>query len=135
MIACQIMGNNVALTIGGSNGHFQLNVFRPMIAYNVINSINLLSDGINSFINKCLIGIKPDKDRIKQLVNQSLMLVTALNPYVGYDNATKIAKNAHKKGLTLKQSAQELGFISDKVIEGKITISDWDKIIDPAKMI
>ena len=106
-----------------------------MIAYNVINSINLLSDGINSFINKCLIGIKPDKDRIKQLVNQSLMLVTALNPYVGYDNATKIAKNAHKKGLTLKQSAQELGFISDKVIEGKITISDWDKIIDPAKMI
>jgi fumarate hydratase class II len=135
MISCQVMGNNVATTIGGSNGHFQLNVFRPMIAYNVINSINLLSDGINSFIDKCLIGIKPNLERIKQLVDQSLMLVTALNPYVGYDNAANIAKNAHKKNLTLKESAQELGFISDKNEEGKISLTDWNKIVDPIKMI
>lgn len=135
MIACQVMGNNVATTIGGSNGHFQLNVFRPMIAYNIVNSINLLSDGINSFIDKCLIGIKPNHDRIKQLLDQSLMLVTALNPYVGYDNAAKIAKNAHQKNLTLKQSAQELGFIAQKTEEGKIANNDWDKIVDPVKMI
>ena len=104
MIACQVMGNNVAITVGGSNGHFELNVFRPMIIYNIINSINLLSDGINSFINNCLIGIKANEKRIKELLEQSLMLVTALNPHIGYDNAAKIAKNAHKNGTTLEKS-------------------------------
>jgi fumarate hydratase class II len=133
MIACQIMGNNVAVTVGGSNGHFELNVFRPMIIKNVIESANLLNDGINSFIDNCLVGIEANEARIKQLVEQSLMLVTALNPYVGYDNAAKIAKNAHKKGTTLRQSAQELGFFGEG--EGKIRESEWDSIMDPKKMV
>lgn len=135
MIACQIMGNNVAVTVGGSNGHFELNVFRPMIIRNVVESINLLSDGINSFIDNCLVGIEANEARIKQLLDQSLMLVTALNPYVGYDNAAKIAKNAHKKGTTLKESATELGFITKDGGESKIKESDWEMIMDPAKMV
>ncbi|MDA9231442.1 class II fumarate hydratase [Rickettsiales bacterium] len=117
MISCQVMGNHVAATIGGSNGHFELNVFRPMIIYNVINSINLLSDGINSFINNCLVGIKPNHNRIKQLLDQSLMLVTALNPYIGYDNAAKIAKKAHKDGTTLKEAALELELLTEEQFE------------------
>jgi fumarate hydratase class II len=135
MIACQIMGNNVAVTVGGSNGHFELNVFRPMIIRNVVESINLLSDGINSFIDQCLVGIEANEARIKQLLDQSLMLVTALNPFVGYDNAAKIAKNAHKKGMTLKESAAELGFITKDGGEGKIKESDWSSIMDPSKMV
>lgn len=114
MIACQVMGNHVAVTVGGSNGHFELNVFRPMIIYNVINSINLLSDGINSFIDNCLSGIEANRDRIKQLLDQSLMLVTALNPYIGYDNAAKIAKKAHKDGTTLKEAALELKLLTSE---------------------
>jgi fumarate hydratase class II len=133
MIACQIMGNNVAVTAGGSNGHFELNVFRPMIVRNVIESINLLSDGINSFIDQCLVGIKANEERIKQLLEQSLMLVTALNPYIGYDNCAKIAKHAHKTGSTLRQAAKELGFFGDG--EGKIKEADWEKIMDAKKMI
>lgn len=135
MIACQVMGNNVAVTVGGSNGHFELNVFRPMIIRNVVESINLLSDGINSFIDQCLVGIEANEERIKQLLEQSLMLVTALNPYVGYDNAAKIAKNAHKKGTTLRESAQELGFITKEGGEGKIKENDWGIIMDPSKMV
>ncbi|MFT6077658.1 MAG: fumarate hydratase class II [Rickettsiales bacterium] len=135
MISCQIMGNNTAVTIGGSNGHFELNVFRPMIIRNVIESINLLSDGINSFIDNCLIGITANEDRIKQLLDQSLMLVTALNPYIGYDNAAKIAKNAHKTGGTLKESALELGFLTESGGEGKIKLSDWAEILDARKMV
>ena len=135
MIACQIMGNNVAVTVGGSNGHFELNVFRPMIIRNVIESANLLSDGINSFIDQCLVGIIANEDRIKQLLDQSLMLVTALNPYVGYDNAAKIAKNAHKKGTTLRESATELGFITKDGGEGLVRESDWLEIMDPRKMV
>jgi fumarate hydratase class II len=133
MIACQIMGNNIAVTVGGSNGHFELNVFRPMIIRNVIESINLMSDGINSFVDNCLVGIVANVDRIKQLLEQSLMLVTALNPYIGYDNAAKIAKNAHKKGTTLKESVKELGFFGEG--EGKIREADWEKIMDPRKMV
>jgi len=126
MIACQVMGNNVAVTIGGANGHFELNVFRPMIIYNVINSINLLSDGINSFIDNCLIGIKANEARIKQLLDQSLMLVTALNPYIGYDNAAKIAKKAHKDGTTLKEAALDLGLV---------TAEQFDKWVNPEEMV
>jgi fumarate hydratase class II len=126
MIACQIMGNHVAVTVGGSNGHFELNVFRPMIIRNVLESINLLSDGINSFIDQCLVGIVANEARIKQLLEQSLMLVTALNPYIGYDNAAKIAKKAHKDGTTLKQAALELGLVSEE---------DFDKWVDPKEMI
>lgn len=126
MIACQIIGNHTAVTVGGTNGHFELNVFRPMIIHNVINSINLISDGINSFIDQCLSGIKPNLERINQLLEQSLMLVTALNPYIGYDNAAKIAKKAHKDGTTLKEAAIALDLVSAE---------DFDKWVDPKKMI
>ncbi len=135
MIACQVIGNNVAVTTGGMQGHFELNVFRPMIIRNVVESINLLSDGISSFIDNCLVGIEANEARIKQLLEQSLMLVTALNPFVGYDNAAKIAKNAHKKGTTLKESASELGFITPDGGEGKIKASEWEAIMDPRKMV
>ena len=135
MIACQVIGNNVAVTTGGMQGHFELNVFRPMIIRNVVESVNLLNDGINSFIDNCLVGIEANEARIKQLLDQSLMLVTALNPFVGYDNAAKIAKNAHKKGTTLKESAEELGFITQEGGEGKIKASQWNDIMDPRKMV
>ncbi len=126
MIACQVIGNNVAVTTGGMQGHFELNVFRPMIIRNVIESINLLSDGINSFIDNCLVGIKANKERIKQLLEQSLMLVTALNPYIGYDNAAKIAKKAHKDGTTLKQAALELKLLTEE---------QFDKWVVPQDMV
>jgi fumarate hydratase class II len=126
MIACQVMGNHVAVTVGGSNGHFELNVFRPMIIRNVIESINLLNDGINSFIDQCLVGIEANRERITQLLEQSLMLVTALNPYIGYDNAAKIAKTAHKNGTTLKQAALESGLVTEA------QFNEW---VDPKKMI
>lgn len=126
MVACQVMGNHVATTVGGSNGHFELNVFRPMIIRNVIESINLLSDGINSFIDQCLVGIEANHERIQQLLEQSLMLVTALNPYIGYDNAAKIAKKAHKDGTTLKEAALELGLVSEE---------DFDKWVKPEEMV
>jgi len=105
MVACQVMGNHTAVTVGGSNGHFELNVFRPMIIRNVLHSMNLIGDACVSFTKNCVVGITPNHARIDELLNNSLMLVTALNPHIGYDNAAKIAKNAHKKGLTLKESA------------------------------
>ena len=126
MIACQVMGNHVAVTIGGSNGHFELNVFRPMIIRNIIDSLNLLSDGIESFIDQCLVGIEANRERITQLLEQSLMLVTALNPYIGYDNAAKIAKKAHKEGTTLKAAA---------LASGLVTSEQFDEWVDPKKMI
>ncbi len=103
MISCQVIGNHTAITIGGTNGHFELNVFRPMVIYNILNSVNLISECLNSFIDKCLNGIQPNFDRINELLNNSLMLVTALNPHIGYDNAAKIAKKAHNDGTTLKE--------------------------------
>ena len=126
MIAAQVMGNHVAVTVGGSTGHFELNVFRPMIIRNVIESINLLSDGINSFIDQCLVGITANKERIAQLLEQSLMLVTALNPYIGYDNAAKIAKKAHKEGTTLRKAAIDSGLVSAQ---------EFDKWVNPNEMI
>jgi fumarate hydratase, class II len=126
MIAAQVMGNNVAITVGGSNGHFELNVFRPMMISNLLHSITLLSDGITNFTKFCVDGIVPNIERIQELLNNSLMLVTALNPYIGYDNAAKIAKNAHKKNITLKQSAVELGILSE---------SEYDNYVIPKKMI
>ena len=113
MICAQVMGNNMAVTVGGSNGHFELNVFKPLIASNTLRSIRLLGDGCRSFVKNCLEGTKPDEKRIKELLNNSLMLVTALNPYIGYDKAAAIAKNAHKKGITLKESALELGHLTE----------------------
>ena len=99
------MGNHVAVTIGGSNGHFQLNVYKPMIISNTLHSIRILSDAMVSFTDNCLKGIKANEDRINELMNKSLMLVTALNPYIGYDNAAKIAKYAFKENLTLKEAS------------------------------
>ncbi len=126
MVAAQIMGNHVAVTVAGSNGHFELNVFKPVIAHNVLQSIRLLGDAARSFTDNCVSGIKPNLERIKQLVDDSLMLVTALNPHVGYDNAAKIAKKAHAENKSLKQAAIELGLLSAE---------DFARLIKPAEMV
>merc|ERR1719187_1207481 len=102
MVAAQVMGNHVAVTVGGSNGHFELNVFKPMMVANVLRSIRLLGDSCHAFVDKCVVGIEANRDRIDKLLHESLMLVTALNPHIGYDKAAKIAKTAHKEGSTLK---------------------------------
>jgi len=114
MLAAQVMGNNVAVTIGGSNGHFELNVFKPLIVSNVLRSIRLLADGSRNFTTNCVSGIVANKDNIDRIMNESLMLVTALNPHIGYDKAAKIAKTAHKEGTTLKQSAIKLGYLTEE---------------------
>ena len=108
MVAVQVMGNDAAIGFAASQGNFELNVFKPVIAYNFLQSVRLLADAAKSFNDHCAVGIEPDHARIKQLVDQSLMLVTALNRKIGYDNAAKIAKNAHKKGTTLRESAIEV---------------------------
>ena len=113
MVAAQVMGNNTTISIAGSNGHFELNVFKPVMIYNLLQSIRLLSDGCNSFTKRCIIGIEANEKRITQLRDESLMLVTALNPHIGYDNATKIAKKAHKDGSTLLEAALELKLVTE----------------------
>jgi len=114
MVCAQVMGNDVAVSIGGSNGHFELNVFKPLIAVNVLQSARLIGDACVSFNDKCAIGIEPNLPIIKQHLENSLMLVTALNPHIGYENAAKIAKTAHKKGTTLRQAAIDLGLLTDE---------------------
>ena len=126
MVAAQVMGNHAAITIGGANGHFELNVFRPLIIYNFLQSVDLLADGINSFNHKCFSGIMPNKQRINELLHGSLMLVTALNPHIGYDNAAKIAKYAYENNISLKESAIKSGLISEP---------DYDKWIVPKSMV
>lgn len=126
MVAAQVMGNQVAVTVGGSNGHFELNVFKPMMVRNVLQSICLIGDAARSFTEHCVLGIKADRERIDKLLHESLMLVTALNPHIGYDNAAKIAKHAHAKGLTLKASAAELGLVTQE---------DFDKFVQPQDML
>jgi len=126
MVAAQVAGNNVAVTIGGMQGHMELNVFKPLIGANVIRSINLLATGAESFTERMLDGTEPDEARIAELMGRSLMLVTALAPEIGYDNAAAIAKHAHKKGLTLKQAGLELGLIEEE---------RFDAIVKPEKMI
>ncbi|XP_052427476.1 fumarate hydratase, mitochondrial-like [Carassius gibelio] len=117
MVAAQVMGNHVAVTIGGSNGHFELNVFKPMIIKNVLNSARLLGDASVSFTNNCVSGIEANTERINKLMNESLMLVTALNPHIGYDKAALIAKTAHKEGSTLKATAVKLGLLTEEQFE------------------
>ena len=112
MLACQVMGNHVTVTIAGSNGHFQLNVFKPVIIKNVLHSITLLADGCRSFLKNCVVGIEANRSQISEYTQKSLMTVTALNPIIGYDNAAKIAKTALKENKTLKQVAVELGLIT-----------------------
>ncbi|CAL8113780.1 unnamed protein product [Orchesella dallaii] len=126
MVAAQIMGNHVACTIGGSNGHFELNVFKPMMVANVLRSIRLISDSSIAFTDNCVVGIVANKDRISKLLHESLMLVTALNPHIGYDKAAQIAKTAHKDGTTLKEAALKLGHL---------TSQDFDKWVIPENML
>ncbi|MGQ7936912.1 class II fumarate hydratase [Paraburkholderia sp. D1E] len=114
MLCSQVFGNDVAVNIGGASGNFELNVFRPMIAHNVLQSIRLLADGAHSFNDNCAVGIEPNSERIDTLLNESLMLVTALNPHIGYDKAAQIAKKAHKEGTTLKASALALGYVTEQ---------------------
>ncbi|ACZ76939.1 fumarate hydratase, class II [Dickeya parazeae Ech586] len=114
MLCCQVMGNDVAVNMGGAAGNFELNVFRPMVIHNFLQSVRLLADGMKSFNEHCAVGIEPNRERINQLLNESLMLVTALNPHIGYDKAAEIAKKAHKEGLTLKVSALKLGYLTEE---------------------
>jgi len=126
MVAAQVIGNHVAVSVGGSNGHFELNVFKPQMTSNVLRSIRLIGDACRSFTNNCVVGIVANRDRIDKLLNESLMLVTALNPHIGYDKAAAIAKNAHKKGLTLKESALQLGHLSSE---------EFDRWVKPDDML
>jgi fumarate hydratase, class II len=124
MLCCQVFGNDVAINIGGASGNFELNVFRPMIAHNVLQSIRLLSDGALSFNEHCAIGIEPNRARIEQLLNASLMLVTALNPHIGYDKAAQIAKHAHQQGITLREAALALGFVTGEQFDAWVVAAD-----------
>lgn len=124
MVCAQVMGNDVAVNIGGSNGHFELNVFKPLIIFNYMNSARLLADACESFTENCVIGIEANEENCKKNLENSLMLVTALNKHIGYDNAAKIAKNAHAKGLTLRQSAIELGLLTTEQFDQWVRAED-----------
>ena len=124
MVCAQVIGNDVAVSVGGMNGHFELNVFKPVIVFNVLNSIRLLADACDSFRENCLVGIEANKAQIKRHLENSLMLVTALNPHIGYDNAAKIAKAAHKNGTTLKQEAVQSGLLTAEEFDQKVRAED-----------
>ena len=126
MVCVQIMGNHAAMTFAGSQGHFELNVFNPVMAYNFLQSVQLMADSAVSFTDNCIVGIQAREDNIKAALDRSLMLVTALAPKIGYDNAAKIAKTAHKNGTTLKEEA---------VGGGYVTAEEFDRVVDPRKMI
>ncbi|MCA9755284.1 MAG: class II fumarate hydratase [Candidatus Eisenbacteria bacterium] len=126
MVCCQVFGNDAAIGFAGSQGNFELNVFKPVMIHNLLESIGLLGDSCKSFADHCAVGIEPDDAKISQHLQNSLMLVTALNTHIGYENAAKIAKTAHKKGMTLKEAAVELGLVDPK---------DFDAWVDPSKMI
>jgi fumarate hydratase class II len=126
MVAAQVMGNHVAVTVGGLQGHLELNVFKPLIIANVLRSIDLLATGAESFSERALDGLEPDEARIAELMNRSLMLVTALAPEIGYDNAARIAKHAHQKGLTLKEAGLELGLVDEET---------FDRVVKPENMV
>ncbi|PXW84918.1 fumarase class II [Nitrosomonas sp. Nm84] len=117
MVCCQVMGNDVAINMGGATGNFELNVMKPMIIYNFLQSVRLLTDAMISFNNNCAIGIEADIERINTLMHNSLMLVTALNPHIGYDKAAKIAKKAHREGITLKAAAIATGYVTAEQFE------------------
>ena len=112
MLCAQVMGNDVALNIGGASGNFELNVFKPLIAHNFLQSVRLLADGAESFEHHCVRGISANEARIRQLVDNSLMLVTALSPHIGYDRAAEIAKKAHREGTSLREAALASGYVS-----------------------
>ncbi len=124
MVAAQVIGNHQAVTVGGMQGHLELNVFKPLIGANVLRSIALLSIGMETFAKNCIDGLEPNRERIAELVDRSLMLVTALAPVIGYDNAAKIAKHAHQNGLTLKQSALALGLVDEATFDTHVRAED-----------
>jgi fumarate hydratase class II len=126
MLATQVLANDVAVSIAGASGNFQLNVMKPVLAANFLQSVRLLADGMRSFDEHCARGIQPNLPRIDALLRQSLMLVTALVPKIGYDKAAHIAKHAHKHGLTLRAAALELGLVSGQ---------DFDAFVNPAHMV
>lgn len=126
MLCCQVIGNDVAVNLGGASGNFELNVYRPMVIHNFLQSVRLLADGMESFNEHCATGIEPNRERISQLLNESLMLVTALNTHIGYDKAAEIAKKAHKEGLTLKASALALGYLTE---------AEFDAWVRPEAMV
>ena len=125
MVATQVIGNDTAINFGGSSGHFELNVFKPVMIYNLLQSIRLLADSCRSFNDHCVVGIEPNKTQIEKHLNGSLMLVTALNPHIGYDNAAKVAKKAYQENTTLKESAVALGLL---------TAEEFDEKVRPEKM-
>jgi fumarate hydratase class II len=125
-VCVQVFGNHSAITFAGSQGHFELNVYNPVMAYNFLQSVQLLADASVSFTDNCVVGIAPRGDNIKAALERSLMLVTALAPKIGYDNAARIAKTAHKNGTTLRQEAVGGGYVSAE---------EFDRIVDPNKMI
>jgi len=126
MVCAKVIGNHTGITVAGSHGHFELNVFKPMIAHNILQSIDLIADSTKNFAIYCVKGIKANKKRIKEHLDNSLMLVTALAPHIGYDNAAKIAKLALKNGTTLKHETLKTGLVDEK---------GYEKIVDPKKMI
>src|SRR5215213_1200297 len=126
MVCCQVFGNHTTVTVAGSQGHFELNVFKPVIIHNVLQSIRLLADAVVSFTDKCLAGIEPNRRHIEELMKRSLMLVTALAPKIGYDKAAEIAKAAHKNGTTLREEAVRLGHVSEK---------EFDTLVRPERMV
>ncbi|MEI8276876.1 MAG: class II fumarate hydratase [Hyphomicrobiales bacterium] len=125
MVCAQVFGNNTTVTVAGSQGHFELNVFKPVLAYAMLQSIRLLGDAANSFTDNCVVGIEPNKERIAELMQRSLMLVTALSPHIGYDKAAQVAKAAHANGTTLREEAVRLGYVSGK---------DFDRMVRPEQM-
>lgn len=126
MVCAQVMGNNTTMTVAGSQGHFELNVYKPVMAFNMLQSVRILSDACHAFTDKCVVGIVANVDRITELMQRSLMLVTALNPVIGYDKATQVAKKAHKEGTTLKDAALALGFVTE---------AEFDAAVRPEDMI
>ena len=125
MVCCQVFGNHTSITVAGSQGHFELNVYKPVLAYCMMHSIQLLADAVRSFAANCIAGVRADEKRIHELMGRSLMLVTALAPRIGYDNAAKVAKSAHARGTTLKEEAVRLGFVSAQ---------EFDRLVQPEKM-
>ena len=126
MLCCQVFGNDVAINLGGASGNFELNVFRPLIAHNFLQSVRLLADGMRSFNDHCAVGITPNRTRIAELVSRSLMLVTALNPHIGYDKAATIAKLAHQQGCSLREAA---------LASGHVTAAQFDEWVRPEDMV
>src|SRR5689334_8591290 len=125
MVCCQVFGNHTTITVAGSQGHFELNVYNPVMANAMLQSVRLLGDAANSFTANCIVGITPNVERITELMNRSLMLVTALAPHIGYDKATQVAKAAHANGTTLREEATRLGYV---------TAAEFDRIVKPESM-